>query len=104
MIVNLIRIDVINEILQRILINEMLIDYNTQILKNTLDHNVINVNKINHISRDHRNSEGDIGSDVEHRIYKRFHNKLIDFKQVFKSDIIFFDKHKTSVGFHKNEL
>ena len=58
----------------------MLIDYDTQISKDTLDHNVINVNKINRILKDHRNNENDIGSDVEHRIYKRSHSRLIDFE------------------------
>ena len=53
MIVNLIKIDVINEIFQRTLINEMSIDDNAQISKNTLDHKVMNINKINCISRDH---------------------------------------------------
>ena len=43
----------INEIFQRTLINEMLINCDTQISKNTLDHSVMNVNKINRISRDH---------------------------------------------------
>ena len=80
MIASLIKVDIINEIFQRILINEMLIDCDTQISKDTLDHNVMSVNKINRISKNHRNSENDIGSDVEHRIYKRFYNKLIDFK------------------------
>ena len=79
-IVNLIKVDIINEIFQRILINEMSIDYDTQISKNMFDYNVINVNRINRISRDYRNNENDIGSDVEHRIYKRFYNKLINLK------------------------
>ena len=78
MIVNSIKVDIINEIFQRILINEISIDYDTQISKNTLDYNVMNVNKICRISRDHRNSENDIGPDVEHRIYKRSHNRLIN--------------------------
>ena len=82
----------------------MLINCDTQISKNTLNYNVISVNKINRILRDHQNNENDIESDVEHRIYKRFYNKLINLEQVLKSDIIFFDKHKTSAGFHKNEL
>ena len=64
----------------------------------------MSVNKINRISKDHRNSENDIGFDVEHRIYKRSYNKLINLEQVLKNDIIFFDKYKTSVGFHENEL
>ena len=104
MIVNSIKIDIINEILQRTLINEILIDYDTQISKNTLDYNVMSVNKINRISKNHQNNENDIGSDVEHRIYKRSYNKLISLKQVFKNDIILFNKHKASVGFYKNEL
>ena len=82
----------------------MLIDYDTQISKDTFDYNVMNVNKINRISRDHRNNENDIESDVEHRIYKRFYNKLINLEQVFKNDIIFFDKYKASVDFYENEL
>ena len=82
----------------------MLIDYNTQISKDTINHNVMSVNKINRILRDHRNNENDIESDVEHRIYKRFYNKLINLEQVFKNDIIFFDKYKASVDFYENEL
>ena len=58
----------------------MLINYDTQISKNTLDYKVINVNKIDYISKNHQNSENDIESNVEHHIYKRFHNKLINFK------------------------
>ena len=64
----------------------------------------MSVNKINCISKDYRNNENDIEFDAEHRIYKRFHNKLINLKQVFENDIIFFDRHKTSVDFHENEL
>ena len=104
MIVNLIKIDIVNETLQRTLINKMSINYDTQISKNTLDHSVMGVNKINRISEDHRNSEDDIGSDVEHRIHKRSYNRLISLKQVLESDIIFFDKHKTSADFHESEL
>ena len=44
MIVNSIKIDVINKILQRTLINEMLIDDNSQISKNTLDYKIMSVN------------------------------------------------------------
>ena len=82
----------------------MLIDDNSQISKNALDYKVMNVNKIDCISKDHRNNKNDIGSDVEHRIYKRFYNKLINFEQVFRNDIIFFDKYKASVDLYKSEL
>ena len=51
-------------------------------LKNTLNHKVINVDKIYCISKDYRNNENDIGFDVEHRIHKRFNNKLISFEQI----------------------
>ena len=53
MIINLIKIDIINEIFQRTLINEMLIDDNAQISKNTLDHKVMSINKIEYISKNH---------------------------------------------------
>ena len=82
----------------------MLIDCDTQISKNTFNYKVINVNKINCISRDHRNNKNDIEFNVEHRIYKRFYNKLINFKQILENDIIFFDRYKTSVGFYEDEL
>ena len=82
MIVNLIKIDIINEIFQRTLINEILINNNAQISKDTFNHKMMNVYKLNCISRDHRNNEDDIKSDAEHRIYKRFNNKLINFEQV----------------------
>ena len=82
----------------------MLIDYDTQISKNTFDHKVMNFNKIDCILRDHRNNENDIKSDAEHDIYERFYNKLINLEQVFKSDVIIFNKHKTSVDLHKSEL
>ena len=78
MIVNSIKIDIINKILQQTLINEMLIDYNTQILKDTLNYKVMNVNKIDCISKDYRNNENDIGFNVKHRIYKRSYNRLIN--------------------------
>ena len=64
----------------------------------------MSVNKINCILRDYRNNENNIEFNVEHRIYKKSHIKLINLKQVFENDIIFFDKHKTSVDFHRNEL
>ena len=53
MIVNLFKIDVINKIFQRTLINEILIDNKAQISKNTLDYEIININKINCITKDH---------------------------------------------------
>ena len=65
---------------------------------------MICVNKIYYISRDHQNNKNDIESNVEHRIYKKFYNKLIDFEQIFKNDIIIFDKYKASVDFYENEL
>ena len=64
----------------------------------------MSVNKINCILKNHRNNKNDIRFNIEHRIHKRFYNKLINLKQVFKSDIIIFDKHRASVGFYKNEL
>ena len=79
----------------------MLINDDTQISKNTLDYKIMNVNKIDCISRDHRNNENDIESDVEHRLYKRFYNKLINLKQVFKSDIIFSINIKRALVFIK---
>ena len=82
----------------------MLIDYNTQISKDTFNYKMMNVNKINCISKNHRNNENDIEFNVEHRIYKRSYNKLISLKQVFGNDITVFDKYKASVGFHKNKL
>ena len=62
------------------------------------------VNKINYISKNYKNNENDIRFNVEHRIYKRFNNKLINLEEVLKNDIIFFDKHKISVDLYKNEL
>ena len=53
MIVNLIKIDVVNEILQRILINEILIDDSAQISKDTLDYEVMSINKVDCIMKDH---------------------------------------------------
>ena len=64
----------------------------------------MSVNKIDYISRDYWNNENDIRSDVEHRIYKRFYNRLISLEQIFENDIIIFDKHRASVDFHENEL
>ena len=37
----------------------------------------MSVNKIDYISKNHQNNEDDIGSDVKHRIYKKFYNRLI---------------------------
>ena len=53
MIVNLIKVDIINEIFQRILINEMLINDNAQIFKNAHNHKIISVDKIDYISKNH---------------------------------------------------
>ena len=85
MIVNSIKIDIINKILQRILINEILINRDAQISKNTFNYKVMCVNEIDCISRDYENNKDDIKSNVEHRIYKRFNNKLIliSLEQVF---------------------
>ena len=60
----------------------MLIDRDTQISKDAFDHKIITVNKIDYISKNHLNNENDIRFNVEHRIYKRFNNKLISLKQV----------------------
>ena len=38
------------------------------------------VNKIKYIARDYRNSENNIKFNIEYRIFKRFNNKLINFK------------------------
>ena len=64
MIINSIKIDIINEIFQRTLINEILINDNSQISKDALDHKVMNVNKINYISKDHRDNECDIRFNI----------------------------------------
>ena len=64
----------------------------------------MSLNKIDYISKDHQNNGNDIRSDVEHNIYKRFYNKLINLEQVLKNDIIVFDKYKTSVDLYENEL
>ena len=58
----------------------MLINNNAQIFKDTLDCKIMSVNKIDYISRNHRNSEYDIKSNIEHRIYEKFYNKLINLK------------------------
>ena len=58
----------------------MLINDNSQISKNTFDHKMISVNKIDCILKNHRNNENNVESDIEHRIYKRFYNKLINLK------------------------
>ena len=58
----------------------MLINDNTQISKNAFNYKIMCVNKIDYISRDYENNKNDIKSDVEHCIYKRFNNKLINFK------------------------
>ena len=82
----------------------MLINDNAKISKDTLDYEIININKINCITRNHLNSENDIKFNIEHRIYKGFYNKLIDLEQIFKGDIIVFNKHKTNIDLYKNEL
>ena len=38
----------------------------------------MSVNKIDCISKDHRNNEGDIRFDIKHRIHKRSYNRLIN--------------------------
>ena len=58
----------------------MLINDNSQISKDTLNYKMMNVNWINYISKDHRNNENNIRFDIEHRIYERFNNKLINLK------------------------
>ena len=55
----------------------MLIDDNAQILKNAFDYKVMSINRIDCILKDYRNNKNDIRSNIEHRIYKRFYNKLI---------------------------
>ena len=69
-----------------------------------LDYKVMSVNKIDCISKNYRNNECDIEFNIEHRIYKGSYNKLINFKQVFKNDIIVFHKYKASAGFYKDKL
>ena len=43
----------------------MLIYDNSQISKNALDYKMINVNKIDYISKDYRNNKDNIRSDIE---------------------------------------
>ena len=43
-IINLIKIDIINKIFERILINKMLINNETQISKNAFNYKMININ------------------------------------------------------------
>ena len=43
----------------------------------------MSVNKIDCILKDYRNNENDIRFNAEHRIHKRFNNKLINLKQIF---------------------
>ena len=64
----------------------------------------MSLNKIDYISKNHRNNEDDIRFDVEHNIYERFYNRLINLEQVLKSDIIIFDKYKASADLYKNKL
>ena len=52
-IVNVIKVDIINEIFQRTLINEMLINDNAQISKDALNYKVICINKIDCISKNY---------------------------------------------------
>ena len=58
----------------------MLINDNSQISKNTFNYKMISVNWIDYILKDYRNNENDIKSNIEHRIYKRFYNRLINLK------------------------
>ena len=51
MIVNLIEINIIDELLKRIFINEMLIDNFFQISKNTLDNDIMSLDKIENVSK-----------------------------------------------------
>ena len=43
---------------------------------------MIYINKIKYISKNHRNKENDIKFNIEHRIYEKLNNKLINFKQI----------------------
>ena len=58
----------------------MLIDDNAQISKDAFNYKIMCVNKIDCISRNHKNNKNNVRFNVEHRIYKRFNNKLINFK------------------------
>ena len=51
MINNLIEINIIDKLLKRVFINEMLINNFFQISKNTLNNNIINLDKIKTISK-----------------------------------------------------
>ena len=53
MIVNSIEINIIDEFLKRIFINEMLIDNVFLITKNTLNSDIINLDKIKNVSKNH---------------------------------------------------
>ena len=41
---------------------------------------MIYINKIEYILRNYRNKENDVKFDIKYCIYKKFNNKLIDFK------------------------
>ena len=53
MIVNLIEINIINEFLKYIFVNEILINNLFQIMKNTFNNNIINLDKIENVSKNY---------------------------------------------------
>ena len=71
----------------------MLIDNFFQISKNTLDNDIMNFDKIENVSKNDWNSEDNVKSDIEHSVYKRFNNRLINLKKLFENCVFFFDKY-----------
>ena len=51
------------------------------------------INKIEYILKNYWNKKNDIKFNIEYYIYKKFNDKLINFKWIFRYDINFFDKY-----------
>ena len=69
-------------------------------MKNTLDNNIINFNKIKNVLRNNENNENNIKSNVEHSVYKKFNNRLINLKKLFENCVFFFDKCRSQINLY----
>ena len=49
----------------------MLVNYRLKISKDTLNYKIMNFDKIKRISRDYRNSEDNIRSNIKYSVYKK---------------------------------
>ena len=71
MVSSLIKIDIINKIFERALIDKMLINYRSKISKDALNYKIVGFDRVKRVSRDYRNSEDNIRSNIKYSVYKK---------------------------------